>query len=360
MNAFKYSIALAAILASSAAFADDLTLRDLSVEQAPVAAIVAPHPGQLATAIVADRPDATYAIGETVRLTLTANQDSYVTVLDVGPTGAATELFPNKFQPDNHVRAGAPVEIAGPTTGAHITVGQPTGTELIKVITSNKPIAVVQEGQLSGAGPFRTVEGGVRAVTRDLSVVADQPPSTDTFIAFANYALYTIPSRAPAAVTVVIPSQQAPVAPPASFVNVPAEQPFPLLIATDKVKYRIGEKATVAVTTTQACNLTVLEFSGSGVARTLYPAAGAPSATLAANQTAFIGGGAGPDLVLAGPVGFEQLLAVCTTADAAAGAALPPAAPNAATDTVVVAKNLSVVANKPGSAMASVILTVTP
>jgi hypothetical protein len=114
------------------------------------------------------------------------------------------------------------------------------------------------------------------------------------------------------------------------------------------------------VTTTQACNLTVLEFSGSGVARTLYPAAGAPSAALAANQTAFIGGGAGPDLVLAGPVGFEQLLAVCTTADAAAGAALPPAAPNASTDTVVIAKNLSVVANKPGSAMASVILTVTP
>ena len=96
MNAFKYSVALAAILVSSAAFADNLTVRDLSVEQAPVAAITSPHAGQLATTIVADRPDATYAIGETVRLTVTGNEDSYVTVLDVGPTGAVTELFPNK------------------------------------------------------------------------------------------------------------------------------------------------------------------------------------------------------------------------------------------------------------------------
>ena len=203
MSALKYSVALAAILVSSAAFADDLTVRDLSVEQAPVAAITSPHAGQLATTIVADRPDATYAIGETVRLTVTGNEDSYVTVLDVGPTGAVTELFPNKFQPDNHLHPGVPVEIAGPATGAHITVGQPTGTELIKVITSNKPIAVIPENQLSGAGPFRSLEGGVRTMTRDLSVVADQPPSNDTLIAFANYALYTIPSRTPAAVTVV-------------------------------------------------------------------------------------------------------------------------------------------------------------
>ena len=127
MSAFKYSIALAAILASSAAFADDLTVRDLSVEQKPAEAIVAPHPGTLATSIVADRPDATYAVGETIRLSLTANQESYVTVLDVGPTGMVTQLFPNQFQPDNRLHAGLPVEIAGPTTGARLTVNPPIG-----------------------------------------------------------------------------------------------------------------------------------------------------------------------------------------------------------------------------------------
>ena len=292
MHTLKLATALAAILMSCSAFADDRAIvpRDLSVEQNAAATIVAVHPGTLSTTISADRPDATYAIGDTVRLTLTANQDAYVAVLDVGPTGKVTQLFPNAYQADNHLRAGVPLEIAGPGGAARITVGPPTGTELIKVISSKQPLNVIPEGQLqlTGAGPFRTLEGGARVLARDLAVVGDTPPAADTFIALSNFNLYTIPGRAPAAaaaggVTVIIPAQQ-PAAPAvAAHVDVPAEQPFPLLIAADKTKYRIGDKATVAVTTTQACALTVLEFNAAGVVRTLYPSAGAAS-QMAANS----------------------------------------------------------------------------
>jgi hypothetical protein len=359
MNILKSTTALLSILVSYAALAQEPVLRDLTVEQTTAAQIVAPHPGALSTAILADRADATYAIGETIRMTLNASQDSYVTVVDIGPTGNVTQLFPNAYQTDNKLRAGQPVEIAGPNTGARITVGPPTGAELIKVITSNKPIAVVPEDQLQGAGPFRILDGGIKTLARDLSVASDSHTASDRYVALANFALYTIPSRAPAAVTVVIPGQAA-AAPPAAHIETPADQPFPLLLATDKSKYRIGEKATIAVTTTQPCALTVLEFNAAGVVHTLYPAAGAANGPLAANQTVFVGGGSGPDLVMAGPAGSEQLLATCTTAEAGAAGVALPAATNAPADAVVVSRQLAVVAAKPGTAMASAIVAVTP
>ena len=78
------------------------------------------------------------------------------------------------------------------------TVQPADGTELIKVITSTRPISIVPEPQfLPGSGPFRSIDGGVRALTRDLQVVAGGPPPADALIAFNNFALYTVPYRAP-------------------------------------------------------------------------------------------------------------------------------------------------------------------
>ena len=141
MRISKYLVTASLLVLSAAvASAEETQLRDLTVEQAPLAQIIAPHPGSLRTTIVADRPDAIYAVGEFVHLTAVSSEDAFVTVLDVGPSGQATQLFPNRFQPDNHVFANRPVEIAGGFTGAQIMVQPPTGTELIKVITSTRPI----------------------------------------------------------------------------------------------------------------------------------------------------------------------------------------------------------------------------
>ena len=146
MRISKYLVTASLLALSTAvASAEETQLRDLTVEQAPLAQIMAPHGGSLRTTIVADHPDAVYAIGEFVHLTAISNEDAFVTVLDVGPSGQTTQLFPNRFQPDNHVFANRPVEIAGGFTGAQIMVQPPTGTELIKVITSTRPISIVPD-----------------------------------------------------------------------------------------------------------------------------------------------------------------------------------------------------------------------
>lgn len=346
--------------------------RDLTVEQSSAAQAGTPRPGSLQVSVTADRPDATYAIGETVRLTITSNEDAYVTVLDVGPTGQVTQLFPNQYQTDNHVFANRSAEIAGGATGARITATGPAGAELIKVIASSKPVTVISEAQLTQSrGIFRSVDGGVPTVLKDLQVVSDQTAQSDTKIVFANFTLRTVGSRLPAAAAqqtlVVVPAQGATPAAttvlpvttpqaPANLINVPAHQPFPLLLAADRPAYKIGEKVTLAVTTLQACNLTVMEVTPAGQVRTLFPNQTTPNNAIAALQTVLVAGGPSAiSLPVSGPAGTEQILAICATEST-------PLSPQAAGDRAALTRDLAVVAERPAgaTAMASLTFTVQP
>jgi Domain of unknown function (DUF4384) len=178
-------------LLATAAVAHDVQIRDLTVEQATVTQVGTQRPGSLRMSLAADRPDWTYGIGETVGLLLTTNEDAYVTVLDIGPTGRVTQLFPNPYQPDSHVLANSPVEIGG-ASGARVTVTGTVGAELIKVIASSRPVAMISRSQLRRQGAFFTVDGGVPTVLRDLQVVADQVIQSDAQIAVMNLPLWTV------------------------------------------------------------------------------------------------------------------------------------------------------------------------
>jgi hypothetical protein len=354
------------LFAAPAVASPDNQPRDLTIEQAGAAQIGSPagmpRPGSLQVSLAADRADATYAIGETVRLMLTANEDAYVTVLDIGPGGQVTQLFPNQYQPDNHLFAGAPVEIGGGNSGARVTVAGPVGAELVKVIATSRPVTVVSESQLAGGGAYPTVNGGVQAVLRNLQVVADQATQGDTRIAWQNVPLRTIAGRAAPAL-IVIPGQQAaamPVLPAAPLAAVPAQPP--LLIALDRPSYRIGDRVTIAVTAVQPCNLTVLDFATSGQVRTLFPSPAAPGNVVGAMQTVLMAGGPSAiTLPVSGPPGTEQIVAICSTDAAPAMASYSPSYSLGA-DRAAVMRDLTVAAARPAgvAAFASATFTVQP
>jgi hypothetical protein len=178
-------------LLATPAVAQDVQFKDLTVEQASVAQVGTPRPGSLRMSLAANRPDWTYGIGENVGLLLTTNEDAYVTVLDIGPTGRVTQLFPNPYQPDNHVLANSPVEIGG-ASGARVTITGTVGAELIKVIASSRSTAMISQSRLRRHGAFFTVDGGVPTVLRDLQVVADQAIQSDAQIAVMNLPLWTV------------------------------------------------------------------------------------------------------------------------------------------------------------------------
>src|SRR5271170_242968 len=69
--------------------------------------------GKLTAEAWFDRANATYALGEAVNLFVRTNEDAYVTVLSIGPTGNVAQIFPNAFQPNNFAQAHQPIAIPG-------------------------------------------------------------------------------------------------------------------------------------------------------------------------------------------------------------------------------------------------------
>lgn len=180
-------IALAAPLAS----AQELTTKDLTPVQRPVAEVMPPPPssrpntrpsGLQVTAWV-DHQDNTYAFGENVVLNVKTNQDAYLTIVDVGTSGRVHIIFPNRFQTDNHIQAGQTIQVPDPQASFDFQVNGPAGTELIKVIASLDSAPLFRAGDTEPAGPFKALKAPAPTVAKDLEVVLRKPdyPEWDTY-----------------------------------------------------------------------------------------------------------------------------------------------------------------------------------
>jgi hypothetical protein len=287
------------------AVADMVEKRQLTVEQnaiydlhAPAPAVVVPEP--LSVVAWVDHPDNTYAVGETVRLYVQANKDAQVTVMNVGPTGNTTLLFPNALQPDGRVAANQVVEIPPAGSGASIKVGGPVGRELIKVIASTSSEPVVPALNVSGSGPFAPLESG-RSLAKQLQVTMNAQPEAewDDY----NKVITTIAARP----TAVVPLAAAPMG-----TAWPA-QPFGLRIAAGKPVYRMGEPVLLYASTTAPCYLTLVNIGSSGQSRVLLPNAAQPQNLIPAGQTVvFPVTGSNLQLTPMGPPGVETVVATCS------------------------------------------------
>ena len=297
----------AAGLGSSQALAD--AARDLTVEQTAMYTMQAPAPVATAPAnalrVVAwvDHADNTYAVGEAVRLFVRSNKDAYLTVLNVGPSGNTTMLFPNAAQRDARVSANRIVEIPARGSGASIRVGGPVGRELIKVIASTSPAPLFDAAKLTGAGPFSMVAGGSRSVARDLQVTMGAQPVGHEWDDY-NKVITTIASRPVASVVPLMPAP--------SGVGWPGAASG-LRLATDRSQYRLGEAVTVYASSTVPCYLTLVNIGSSGKTRVLLPNAAQPQNYLPAGQTVvFPGVGSHLTVTPVGPAGVETVTAVCS------------------------------------------------
>jgi hypothetical protein len=328
--------------------AEDSMLRDLSAEQATAFQAGIPAPGTLRVSAWVDRHDLTYARGDAVRIFVKMNEDAYVTIVNVGPSGKVTQLFPNAFQPSNRVAANRTLQVPAPNGSSRINVSGPVGAELIKVFVSSEPIKIIPESELVGSSPFRSLAGGVSDLVRNLEVNASAPAGGQSRFAISNLVIKTTSSRRASSAsdpTFVVaqgpsPGQPAPspmsredvppapVSPSSTAPNRPSalttaigqlEQAFPLLIAADKTAYRLGEKITLAVTSFRSCRLTVLDIDANGAVRVLFPTGQAQNVQVQPMQTVVVSGQSSPLTLEASPPGQKQVVAICT-ADSAATA----------------------------------------
>lgn len=312
---FKLSavLSICAVCTISQAFAQEEN--DLSAEQARAYHAGQARPGSLSIMTLLDRADATYALGETLRLAVKSNEDAYITVFNIGASGKVVQLFPNGYQSNNRIKAGETLEVPSAASDSRIKVTGPVGVELIKVVATSKPVAVVPDTHFqSGGGLFRTLTEGADDLDRDLAVVSADP-AADLKVVIVHQLIKTVPARpAGAAATsgvLVVPTYGtlAVVKPPAAE----APQRFPLLLAVDKPSYRSGEPVIMAITSLKPCYLTVIGTDNAGHTRRVFPSAALPSQQIAGMQTLMLSGGTSPQTLMAGKPGKETIRAVCTT-----------------------------------------------
>ena len=143
-NLLKFVAVLSLCTVCAASLARAQEERDLSDEQTRAYNAGKPRPGSLSIMTLLDRADATYAVGETLRLAVKSNEDAYVTVFNIGASGKITQLFPNGYQTNNRIKAGETLEVPSKSSESRIKVTGPVGIELIKVVATSKPVTAVR------------------------------------------------------------------------------------------------------------------------------------------------------------------------------------------------------------------------
>ncbi|WP_454620429.1 DUF4384 domain-containing protein [Bradyrhizobium cenepequi] len=315
-NLLKFVAALSLCTICAAPLARAQEERDLSAEQTRAFHAGKPRPESLSIMTLLDRADATYALGETLRLAVKSNEDAYVTVFNIGASGKVTQLFPNGYQTNNRIKAGETIEVPSKSSESRIKVTGPVGIELIKVVATSKPITIIPDAHFqSGGGLFKTLTEGSDGLDRDLQVVSANQPS-EFKVATAHQVIKTVQSRpgggaASTGGALVIPSVGVLV--PAKPTASDHAQRFPLLLAVDKPSYRTSEVITMAVTALKSCYLTVIGTDAAGRTRRLYPTAALPAKQISGMQTLMLSGGTAPQTLVAGKPGKETVRAVCTT-----------------------------------------------
>jgi len=303
----------------------------LTAQQAAVAGILqsadAPH-----LTVEFDRAIPTYAAGEPVSISVSADRDAFFTIIGVDAAGAAVQLYPNLFQPSAKVPAGKVLAVPGEPAAAHITADRP-GVELIEVIASARPAPVIDPGLLQGKSPFRSIKGGAAAVVMATTRVAAFPGTglfdkvVQTVAPGSPIDRPTNPNvgeappntdNGPVALPGTTPTPKLPVRDERP--NAPPADAATLLIATDRPAYAAGETITLAVTVLKPCYLWVIDADATGGATLLFPNPLMRDNRISGPSTVMASGGGSPfTLKTAPPAGHDTIYALCSAMP------LPPA-----------------------------------
>ena len=220
-----------------------------------------------------NRSDATYPIGEELTLFVRTSHDAAVTVLNVDAAGRTTRLFPNKFAPDNRLRANQVYQLPGADASFKLRVGGPTGVNLIKVIATTGSGPIFQGHPTRSDEPFESYEDKSEELAQQIDVVMKQQPRSvwammDRPIRVVSQPVAVLPPQ-----VIVVPGpgpggSGGPLPPPVSgtppVMIVPpfglgkVPSAFGLDLRTTKTTYRVGEELALTVTPERNCKLTLV------------------------------------------------------------------------------------------------------
>ena len=124
----------------------ELAFRDLAAQLPDFRVVAIPS---MATPLALSRPlpnnelslisdSSAYDRGAAPTFTIASPRDCYLTLTDVDERGEGTVLLPNRFQPDNFIRAGVPVQFPGSSAPFKYQMNDP-GLETVIAVCSERP-----------------------------------------------------------------------------------------------------------------------------------------------------------------------------------------------------------------------------
>jgi hypothetical protein len=118
-----------------------------------------------------------YEINEKIVFYVKADKNGYLTMLDVGPNGDITVIFPNKFHRDNFIRAGVTYQVPSPNYGFEFDVRGPAGLERIKAIVTLNKVSLLKLDLDKG---FHSVKRETTRGTRAIQALSTQVDSVES------------------------------------------------------------------------------------------------------------------------------------------------------------------------------------
>lgn len=106
-----------------------------------------------------DRSSGVYREGDNLSIKVASEQDAYVYVFYQPSEGKTYQIFPNRHQPNNHVKARQAVKIPGDEDFFRWVVAAPFGEEKLKVVATRKKVASLSSPELT-RDRFNPVDAG--------------------------------------------------------------------------------------------------------------------------------------------------------------------------------------------------------
>ena len=220
-----------------------------------------------------NKADPVYGAGEFVEIFVRSSKDAYVTIFNTDARGATTAVFPNRFTQDHRVPADRIVRVPGPGADFKFQAQAPYGSNLIKVIATERRVTLLEAAEFAQAGAFRTYSGGAEGLARQLQVVSARQPQAGW--ASAQLAFTITSKRAASAdgptVTVVPEGGTAASGIPALDALLNRSEGFRLQLAMNKYDYGPADSLSLTAVAEKDCELTLVNVDEQGRGTVLLP-----------------------------------------------------------------------------------------
>ena len=127
-----------------------------------------------------DGSPAAYRLGERVEIGASATEEAYLYAFNVDSNGSVTQIFPNRYDDANRVRAGRKVYFGAPGAPYQLSANEPVGEEWVVVLASRDRLDTSQLVRFqSEADRFATGSHSPMSFAQTMSIVVEPVDETN-------------------------------------------------------------------------------------------------------------------------------------------------------------------------------------